>query len=131
MWDWDAIDADYFTNSSGGQAAAAVPGGLGGVIGPPAILSAGHQLRPSTSAGEGSSPLFPSASLPPSYSAIAQSSPLFPLTNSIVLVLPVSAVAAPGDFEYSKGGALGLFNSSRGSRGEEEDDEGGYGSNAK
>ena len=50
MWDWDAIDADYFTNSSGGQAAAAVPGGI---IGPPAILSAGHQLRPTTSAGEG------------------------------------------------------------------------------
>ena len=49
MWDWDAIDADYFTNSSGGQAAAAVPGGI---IGPPAILSAGHQLRPTTSAGE-------------------------------------------------------------------------------
>ena len=51
MWDWDAIDADYFTNSSGGQAAAAVAA-PGGVTGPPAILSAGNQMRPTTTAGK-------------------------------------------------------------------------------
>ena len=176
MWDWDAIDADYFTASPNGQQSAAAPVPAPA---PPILQTHSQAHRPTNTAGNVLSSCLPHPSslfciafpwtsfvplflpwcnfiylshptsplllfliyLPfPSLSLflLPSFSPLIPSLSFSLLHIP-PAVAGAGDSDFitssNKGAPAGtLFNSARGSRNDEEEDDGagpGYTANGK